>query len=220
MTKTLLLYASNPPRAVEEIVRLDGRVTQHLAPNILLANFHDDFDERMLDLSTTTIPAGLPYNSRIAVDAWLLRVNRTPSNKEIETDGLAWNTPGYDSPEIDDGALITAADAARLKVSNDVLLGQVAVGLVIVSCSGGLDFTDDEIKKVVGQTAEGTHFLAGLEPAANVSFVYDQYYVTNPGDKQVPSTSITNGPSAVNYNNKLYGFHKGGASNGELCYNV
>ena len=101
-----------------------------------------------------------------------------------------------------------------MKVNNDSLLGPGAVGLVIVSCSGGLEFTDDKTKNVIGQTAEGTQFLARLEPAANISFVYEQYLLTNPGDMQIWNVVMSESPSAVVYNNRLHCFHQGGSISG------
>lgn len=90
----------------------------------------------------------------------------------------------------------------------------------MVSSSGGLDFAPDEIQNIVGQTAEGTQFLASAEPAANISFVYEQYPVTILGDIQVPNTGMSSGPSGVIFNSKLYCFHQGYGDNSQLWYNV
>ncbi|MCJ1313569.1 hypothetical protein MMC25_007248 [Agyrium rufum] len=221
MSKTLLLHATKSSDAVAEIARLGGRVTQHLTPNILLAKVDEHLDGRQLSSATSEIPTELDEYSKLAVQAWRLRVNRTWSQKEIDTHGLGWDSPGFEQPQTDGGHVHRAAVAVRPQavVNNDRLTGRVAIGLVMVSGSGtNQGFTSDEILNMIGQTAEATQYWTSVEPAADISFVYENFPVTIPGEMQVPNTTMSSGLSAAVYKDKVYAFHQG-TKEDQLWYN-
>jgi len=224
IANAVLLHTSNLSEAKEEIAAKGGRVTQILSPSILLATFPEDFDKGKLNLSTHDIPDGIDGKSRLAVQAWRSRVNRVPSDKEKETDGLPWDTEGFEAPmkltsdeNFEDA---DAALAATIKANNDMLIGNVAVALVLVDSTGWVHFNDDEVEDLIGQGADGAQFLAGCEPAADITFTWEQYHVTIPGDEKIPDTTLKTGLSAVVYNKKLYAFHQDSSNTSRIWYNT
>jgi hypothetical protein len=231
IANTILLHASNPDKAKAEIADLGGRVTQVLAPNVLLATFPEGTDtgklQLQLQMSTLDIPNEVDDSARLAIEAWQSRVNRVPDEHEKKTEGLPWDAEGFDAPmklsneDIkEDADSNTVAVSGKNKWNNDVLVGNVAVGLVMVDSTGPVKFTDAEIKDLIGQAQEGTQFLTSCEPAADITFTWENHHVTVPGELKVPSTTMTSGLSAVVWNKKLYAFHQGTGDTTRIWYNV
>ncbi|KAI1322359.1 hypothetical protein F5Y16DRAFT_416057 [Xylariaceae sp. FL0255] len=185
--------------------------------------------QKELRLSTPKIPDEFDENSQLAVDAWRKRLEHVPLDKEKETAGLPWDEPGYDAPKkfsnkngdesntaIPESAVVNTNSQSP---NNDMLTGDAVVGLLIVSSDGSLSMSPDDQSTIIWHLAEGSSYVAGLEPAADVTFIFDTKIVTIPGDKQVPKVSMGDGLAGATFSGSLYRFFQGkGGSSSQLCY--
>ncbi|KND87030.1 hypothetical protein TOPH_08326 [Tolypocladium ophioglossoides CBS 100239] len=184
---------------------LSGHVTQRLASNILLATFPEGFDERKLTLSTLDIAHHrLDPSSHLAVGACGTRPDLIILGRMAPSFMPKPSPPRSMPKPLRPGFL----GYSTMTGSSKTLPSASSQCLIAVSSSGGLDFSDDEIRHIAGQTAEGTHWLANRELVANVTFIYEQHNVTIPGDKLVPNTTMASEFSGVVYNDSLYCFHR------------
>lgn len=82
-----------------------------------------------------------------------------------------------------------SAPEARALGSSDYLEGSVAVGIVIVNGpTPELQFSVSETVKVVAEVQAGLSYLAGVNPAANVTYLYDTQFprIDVPADPNLP----------------------------------
>jgi hypothetical protein len=190
MPQELLLYTQDLQKAKQEIVTLGGRITQQFTDTVIVVNLPDSIDPQTLKQSTAVLPDSLDPVSQLAVNAWnQLQVKRRAEGAPSATEGLSWDTPGYSPPrkiEIDPNAInrsITSAEnipeESTGTPTSRYMVGSIAVGVVIVSgTQGGLGFSPAEQQQVIQEVQEGLNFLAGAEPRANITFVYDIRLVT------------------------------------------
>jgi hypothetical protein len=107
------------------------------------------------------------------------------------TEGLPWDTPGYEPPlqRINTPQLSLALphDAVELSTGTPTslyLTESVAVGLVLVSRDQGAEaMTDEERRKIVQEAQAALDWLATVELRARLSWVYDIRPITVNTDK-------------------------------------
>ena len=187
MAEDVLLYTQNIQESTEEIERVGGRVTQVFTDSVLLARLPEDVAADSLEKSQTEPPAELDETSRLAASGWSLSQSKRRSGFLAETEGLNWDTPGYEPPRHveNDEELAALSEEKKSMIpsaaatTSDYLIGSVAVGIIMVSgTASGLGLTDAERSKIIAEVQEGLNFLANAEPLAGVSFVYDIRHIT------------------------------------------
>ncbi|MDI5978607.1 hypothetical protein [Amycolatopsis magusensis] len=168
---------------------LGAAVTPETAPARVLQRFGDRVEIRLgAPVDGISVPsvvpevseavlASLSVTERLGVEALLLRstpdyvagkVNRVRA-------GEAWDMPSCaPAPAQSPQAGSASAPAPVAAGTSDYLVGTVALGLVVVH---GPDeetrFTGDEEAKMFAEVQAGVSWLAGFNPAANVSFTWD-----------------------------------------------
>jgi hypothetical protein len=190
MAKKVLRFTQDVAAAGEEVTRLGGRIIHQFSPTAFVAELPDAVDLMALTASTTQPAQPLDAVTQMAVTAWttasaakLARIAAAPSR----TEGLSWDTPGYDPPR----EFGTPVAIVRAAVDTEVvaestgtptslyMIGSVAVGVVMVSRDTGTEvLTEAEQIKILQEVQEGLDWLTGVEPRARVSFVYDIRPVT------------------------------------------
>ena len=125
------------------------------------------------------LPAGLPKSDALQLRA--LRLRRTPkfreSKKHRQHEGQEWGKGGLDEPDApeDTGShTVLEANAAAVAIpTNERLINDVAVGVVIVNGHGQYAISEDAKDQIVAEVQEGLTWLANQEPDAKVSWVLD-----------------------------------------------
>ena len=190
MAKNVLRFTQTLAAASEEVTRWGGRITQQFSPTVFVAELPDGADEAAMTASTAQPTQPLDEASQLAVDAWNNGVQARSTRAgqaRSATEGLSWDTPGYEPPR-ELGTLEPATRAAGAPEApsestgtptSRYLIGSVAVGVVLVSRNTGAEvLSSAERTKIIQEVQEGLGWLAGVEPRARVSFVYDIRTVT------------------------------------------
>ena len=199
MSQEVLFFTENFEEAKNEIEESGGRVTQVFTDSVFTASVPDDFNFDSLKHSTTEPPKNLDTVSQLSADAWLASLSKAEAAPSA-LEGVSWDAEGRTPPlavENDEelarlseeekknslsGApenLSDEASEAPAKTTSDYLIGSVAVGIVMVSGTApGLALSAAEKTKIIAEVQEGLGFLATVEPAAGVTFVYDIQDVT------------------------------------------
>jgi acetamidase/formamidase len=102
---TLLVVADDVGQVLDQLGR-PARVVQHLPPRLAVVESDDDVRAQLRALPGVLgvgepdlrddVRARLTETERLFVDAWVL--GRRP--KERHGDGLAWDAPGYQPPDL------------------------------------------------------------------------------------------------------------------------
>jgi hypothetical protein len=178
--QTLLLYTNNLAAAKTEIEQAGGKISQQFTDQLLAAALPDHVNADAFTASTARIPETLSAASLLAYNAWK-RMEEKNSMKDLSPDvrdGLSWDTEGYQSPRDMNPLKIPGEENSEIEESTGTptslyMTGSIAVGLVIVSGPGNLAISQPEASMVLSEVQEGLNFLAGAEPRAKISFVYD-----------------------------------------------
>ncbi|MEO8015831.1 MAG: hypothetical protein ABI642_16955, partial [Polaromonas sp.] len=190
MAKNVLRFTHTMAAASEEVARWGGRITQQFSPTVFVAELPDAVDEAAMTASTDQPTQPLDEASQLAVDAWTNGVQARSARAgqaRSATEDLSWDTPGYEPPrELETLEVRTRAAGAPEVPSESTgtptsryLIGSVAVGVVLVSRNTGAEvLSSAERVKIIQEVQEGLGWLAGVEPRARVSFVYDIRTVT------------------------------------------
>ena len=204
MAQKVLRFTQDVAAARDEVRRQGGRVVHQFSPTVFVAELPDDADLGALTASTDQPTAPLDDASRLAVTAWTTAAEEKRTRIEAApsaTEGLAWDTPGFDPPAEFSGTAVVAppADgnppimASTGTPTSLILIGSVAVGIVMVSRDIGDEvLSEDEQIKIVQEVQEGLDWLASVEPRAQVSFVYDIRPIvvsTSPGPYDIVADS-------------------------------
>ena len=106
MSENTLLFTEDIQRATQEIVALGGQVTQQFTDNVFVASLPESVDPESLTESTPEQPEELDPVSQLAADAWQSFEHKSISEAPSETEGLSWDTPGYEppNPQHDEGS--------------------------------------------------------------------------------------------------------------------
>ncbi|MDB5779113.1 MAG: hypothetical protein JWP77_965 [Polaromonas sp.] len=190
MAKNILRFTQDMAAAEHEVTQLGGRITQQFSPTVFVAEVPDATDEAAMTASTGQPAQALDEASQLAVDAWNSGVQARGARAgqaRSATEGLTWDTPGYQPPrELDTleagtraaGAPEAPAESTGTPTSR-YMIGSVAVGVVLVSRNTGAEvLSAAERTKIIQEVQEGLGWLAGVEPRARVSFVYDIRNIT------------------------------------------
>lgn len=171
--KRALLHALDPRSAEREISEHHGHLTHRLSPNLFIVRIPDSLDVQQLASARPAAAAAaaalLTAEELDALEAFTAMEAEEAAGTPPPGDGDSWATPGREGPrgvppgpgERDDRAL---ADWSSY------LMGEVAVGLVIVSGPGKLKFSDKEITKVKQEVMKGLDFLQESQPTARLTF--------------------------------------------------
>jgi hypothetical protein len=166
-----------------------------------VAELPDSVDLADLTASTAEPTHPLDEVTQLAVDAWASSIEKRIEGAPPPGEGEQWDAPGFEPPlEFDTAsenahALDDEDDTAPAKAlatgveelpaestgtpTSEYLVGSVALGLVLVSRdTGDEEMTQAERIEIVREVQEGLDFLAGVEPRAKVSFVYDIRLIT------------------------------------------
>lgn len=175
----VLLYTQNLPNAKNEIEAAGGRITQMFTANLFVAELPLVLLPEQLAESTPSIPESVDATSRIAADAWVMQLEKS-AVKGLSpnfTDGLPWDTEGFEAPrEMTRHAFHDKDAAIDLSTGTPTSLymtGHIAVGLVIVSGTGDLSISREEAQVIISEVQEGLDFLTAAEPRAKIVFDYD-----------------------------------------------
>jgi hypothetical protein len=187
MAQKILRFTQDEAAARAEVNSLGGRVVHQFSPTVLVAELPDTVSMSMLTASTEQPVQPLDAVTEMAVSAWTTakaaKLNRV-GLAQSQTEGLSWDTPGFDSPRGYDAprALDSAGEFdAPMEVAQSTdtptsmyMVGSVAVGIVMVSGSAGAEvLTESERIKILQEVQEGLDWLTGVEPKSKVSFIYD-----------------------------------------------
>ena len=190
MPKDVLLFTDNYAAARQELEERGGHVTHKFTDTVIVAKLPDDFDTASLKNASATRPPSLDSDSQLMADAWNAGQAELLEKKEPDaTEGLSWDTPGYEAP----GPVIEAIDPATL--SPDIfpkgldespqapgwpyMVNSIAVGVVVVSGDGsGLNISNQEYVKIILEVQKGLDFYVSSKPSANLTFVYDLHRIT------------------------------------------
>jgi hypothetical protein len=183
MKQEILRYTNEERAAKAEIEGFGGKILHQLSPTAFIAEVPDALELSKLKASSAEPLAEPDASTRLAVEAWKARTAPKPESAEAgrqaATEGLAWDTPGYQSPHkprATSSALSTTGDILE---SNNTptslyLTGSVAVGVVLVSRDRGAEaFSDQERSQIIQEVQTGLDWLAKAEPRARLSWVYD-----------------------------------------------
>lgn len=127
------------------------------------------------------LPANLPKSDAIQLRAFRLR--RTPKYRASKLkrphDGREWGKGGLEEPDApeDDvrstvGLESMAFDAVQIP-TNERLINDVAVGVVLVNGHGQYALSEDTKDHIIAEVQEGLTWLGNQEPDAKVSWVLD-----------------------------------------------
>ncbi len=185
MSKKALLFTADEPAAKAEIERAGGRIVHQFSPTVLVAELPDGVDPAGFTAAAVEPAGPVDYATQLAIDAWIAN-SALGAAAPSPTEGLPWDTPGYEPPRQgvvappDDVAL--ADDTIELSTGTPTsryLIGSVAVGLVLVSRDHGAEaMTDAERTKILQEVQAGLDWLADAEPRAHLSWSYDIRPVT------------------------------------------
>ena len=98
MSQDALLFTEDINKARQEIVGLKGRITQQFTDSVFVASLPDSVDPQSLTESTPDQPGTLDSISQLAIDAWKSSQEKSLAASPSETEGLSWDTPGYEPP--------------------------------------------------------------------------------------------------------------------------
>lgn len=187
MSQSVLLFTQDIEKARQEVVALGGQVTQQFTDTVFVASLPGSVDPQSLGASTPEKPSTLDQVSQLSVDAWQGLQEKSSERAPSETEGLSWDTPGFEPPnpkhDEDSGDRSSESpESPQLSSGTPTSLymtGSVAVGIVIVSgTQSDLVFSSSEQQKVIQEVQEGLDFLANAEPRANLTFIYDIRLIT------------------------------------------
>jgi Tectonin domain len=185
MPQKILRFTEDETAARAEVTRAGGRIVHQFSSTAFVVELPDSADLNALTQSTAEPTAPLDEMTELAVNAWRSREARG-ERAASPTEGLPWDTPGYEPP-LEFG---TPARAEAAVAMDDVeestgtptslyMVGSVAVGLVMVSRNTGAEvLSGAEQATIVSEVQEGLDWLAGVEARARVSFAYDIHHVT------------------------------------------
>jgi hypothetical protein len=126
--KTVLLYAQNIQEAKQEIEFLGGRITQQFTEIVFVAILPDSIAMQSLTKSSTVAPSDLDEVSQLTVNAWINLQNKLESATPNPTDGLSWDTPGYQPPKKINEDLSTSGILSTGTPTSLYMIGSIAVG--------------------------------------------------------------------------------------------
>jgi hypothetical protein len=205
MVKKALRFMQDETAAQSEVEHWGGRVVHKFGENALVAELPDTVDLTDLTASTAEPTQPLDEATQLAVDAWAASIDKQNAGAPTPGEGESWDAPGFEAPlefdtasanalAIEDEDGTTPAKALAIEdeevpapstgtPTSRFLIGSVSLGLVLVSRDTGEEaMTQAERIRIVQEVQEGLDFLAGVEPRANVSFVYDIRPVTVDSD--------------------------------------
>jgi hypothetical protein len=184
--------AASAPLLVEPLAdEPAGRVLQRYGDRVEIRMGGDVADPAAVKAPKVSakLLASLTETERLGVQALQLRASKAHLKAKANRprEGEIWDMPGCAGapappealPDLEDSIGASAeAPAAGAEAgapgTSDYLAGSVAVGLVIVNGpTAATKFTSAERTKVVAEVQAGLGWLAGFNPWAGVSFVYD-----------------------------------------------
>lgn len=178
--KTEILYTEHLDAAKQEIVQVQGKISQEFTEHLFSVQLPESFDTKELRFSTIDVPENIEEKSRLAYNAWQSYKDKK-SQKDLAPDhreGLSWDTEGFESPKCMTPLIFPDTESGGVHLSSNTptsrhMTETVAVGLVIVSGGGNFKFTNTEEQLVVSEVQEALQFLSSEEPRAKLSFIYD-----------------------------------------------
>ncbi|MBL0160232.1 MAG: hypothetical protein IPP47_24570 [Bryobacterales bacterium] len=192
----LLGTGVNREAVLAAIAEAGIKVTNRIGGSSLIINLDRDEAEvaRLLPAgarllkSGEAIPAGLSKSEIIQLRA--ARLRRTPAYRQLKLkrahEGVEWGKDGLDAPddaddeshggktgpESDTAAARSFAPGAEIP-SNERLINDVAVGVVLVNGHGDYALSEDTKDQIVAEVQEGLNWLGNQEPDARVTWVLD-----------------------------------------------
>jgi len=187
MSVQVLRFALKPNSGQREVLDLGGRVLHQFSPTVFVAELPAAVTPDALEHSQGHPIEPLDAGLQLAVDAWQ-SLNASVDAAPTATEGLSWDTDGFQSPSKVETAPSIAASPVLLSTGTPTslyMVGSVAVGIVLVSRDQGSEvLSSAEQTTIIQQVQRGLHWLATAEPRARLTFSYDIRPVTvttNPG---------------------------------------
>jgi hypothetical protein len=95
----------------------------------------------------------------------------------------AFVAPDLPDPGDDDFSVSSVSVTPGYYQTSEFMAGSIAVGIVLVESDGTVEpstenWTEDERQQVFSEIVNATNWWAELNPAANLSFVYDDHFTT------------------------------------------
>ncbi len=201
-------------RAARSMEKAGGRVLHQFGPRVMVMEVsktsQDDLLRGLRGASFAPTPSRISVATRQTLDTTgllgyeALRLRQKSSFRRAKENRplakAAWDTdealrPDAFFPEEPQSSLeaMMAADQPATSPTSAFLIGNVAVGLIIVEGpTDDLKFSDDEKAKVVAEVQNGLSWLGTLEPRANITWSYDIQVVTidtPPGPNNLTSSA-------------------------------
>lgn len=101
MFRDVLLFTQNIEEAKVEIEAHGGRITHRFSPNVFVAHISQSLDVSSLQKSQSRPQRKLDPTEEAAIEAWEASVKKREATAS-ETEGLRWDTPGYQPPGYND----------------------------------------------------------------------------------------------------------------------
>lgn len=101
MFQDVLLFTQNLEEAKVEIEAHGGRITHIFSPDVFVAHIPQFLDISSLQKSESSPQKKLAPTVEAAVEAWKASIKKREAAPS-ETEGLRWDTPGYQPPGYDD----------------------------------------------------------------------------------------------------------------------
>jgi len=110
MPKDALLFTDNYDAAQLEVAGRGGHVSHKFTEAAFVASLPNEVDPASLKNASLQPPPNLDADSRLMAGAWNAGQAESLQRRDSETEGLSWDTPGYQAPR----AALDVIDPATL----------------------------------------------------------------------------------------------------------
>lgn len=177
----------NPDDVQAAIIAAGGKITHSFPPDAFIASLPtDSVNGAAVYFSAvdTLVVTGLSDNARQAVAVWnALQAPAATLNPEITADNVVENpNDAMTAPEPSNAEWLARAGEASaepdFRETSQFLMGSVAVGIVLPESNGATDpssenWTEAQRTRIVSEIVNALNWWVERQPAANISFVYD-----------------------------------------------
>lgn len=100
MLQDVVLFTQNLEEAKAEIEAQGGRITHKFSPEAFVASVLTSLDIASLQKSQSRPSRELDPTVKAAIAAWKTSIQKR-ERAPLETEGLSWDSPGYEPPGYD-----------------------------------------------------------------------------------------------------------------------
>jgi hypothetical protein len=211
MTLEILVYATDPAQARDEVAAAGGRVSHVLTDHLWVVELPDGVSVLSLSGLSPARPERLEGTERVVAEAWITRVGAesTPEARAAQVEerpSTGWDTPGFlppDGPPDEEDSHAAAEEQRSTGTPTSLTLtGSVAVGVVMVSGPAEAWLPIQGALKYVSAAADGA--VWGVNAADNIYRWNGSGWTQVPGALKQISVGSTGLVWGVNAADKIY----------------